>query len=55
MEDRAVHITININIIAGDVTGSAVIQGGNENTVDVSSMGIPRDVLELLRLFPWNG
>lgn len=45
----AVQINININIIIGDVTGSAVIQGSDGNTVEVAAGGIPADVLDVLQ------
>ena len=45
----AVQINININIIIGDVTGSAVLQGSDCNTVEVAAGGIPEDVLDVLR------
>ena len=45
-----IEITINLNIIVGDITGSAVIQGGDGNNVNISTGGLPPDVLGLLRL-----
>lgn len=45
-----VEITINLNIIVGDFTGSAVIQGGDGNEVNISAGSIPPDVLGILRL-----
>ena len=34
-----IEITINLNIIIGDITGSAVIQGGDHNDVTVLNHG----------------
>ena len=42
------HINININIIFGDVNGSTVIQGGNQNEVYNQSMTLPSDFKEIL-------
>lgn len=44
-------IQININIFIGDISGSAVIQGGDGNTMSVSSSCIHPDIREILRQF----
>ena len=48
--EMPVQINITINIIAGNnVTNSAIIQGGDQNNVTISSGNIPPDVLGFLR------
>lgn len=49
MESKTpVQINITVNIIMGNVTGSAIIQGGDSNRVNVSAGSLPAETLELL-------
>lgn len=41
-------VNININIIFGDVNGSAVVQGGNGNSLSVSADKI-HEVFDVIR------
>lgn len=41
--------TIIINIICGDIIGSAVVQGGRGNAIDYNAPGITPAVVEALR------
>ena len=43
-------IVININIICGDIIGSAVIQGDNGNTVDYNLPELTPAVVDALRV-----
>lgn len=44
-----IQITINLNIIVGDINGSAVIQGSDGNTVEVLPPNFFEEVLEMIR------
>ena len=47
---QPVQINININIVLGDMTGSAIIQGGDSNRVNLSSEGVSAELLAALLL-----
>ena len=42
------HITININVIMGDVVHSAVVQDGDENTIKLDGRNISHEALDKL-------
>ena len=43
-----VQINITVNIIAGNITRSAIIQGGDDNLINVSPDSLPTETLELI-------
>lgn len=42
------HVTIQINIITGNITGSVVIQGGENNVTEVLKQDTLRELVEKL-------
>lgn len=48
MDERNIYITVNI--IVGNVSGSAVVQGGDSNTLSVNTEGaLPCGLEDILR------
>ena len=39
--ERGASFNISINIIMGDINGSAIVQGGDRNTLDVNHTCLP--------------
>ena len=50
MEHEYFNIEININIVAGNVSNSAIVQGGDCNTIKLQSTNSSPILEEILRI-----